>query len=779
MPSTSYQNLHRFKRHVISNHAGLFESNDPDGDSDLGNATPHVENMTAPDITEENVTQVQIPIRAEADHNVNENEEMEKISLEDTDILDLRNKLRDTFLNFSLSLHSKPNFTRKDVIDLQKNITEQIVRPICDTLIKICPLVNNKDINELIEDIYQPFQFISSEQKLNTTLQNIQLNDSLQTVNYKNSDGNITSKGCLMPIKHQFKLFFESGNIFNDTINHIRLLEDKENITNIVNGTLWRHVKQSFKDRCVIPYFLYSDEVEMNDAIGAHSGTHKVTGLYYNFPTIPPHFLARLENLFVAGFVKASDMAKLGPSVALKELIDVLIDLEQNGIELNIDGKTIRAYFVLMAILGDNLGINTLMGYATSFSSMLFCRFCTMNKYDCQKMLKLDPNCYRTIEKYETDVQLNFKESGIKEESAFNKLEYYHVAKFTSVDLMHDFFSHGICNYDMSLVLLHMMEKMHIPLQTINYKIQKFDCKETEKRNTFKYITKEQIKSTNFKMTAREMLYFVHYFPLIFGDLMPENNEVWDFVLSLVELIDIILLPQFNEQILTTLQEQIVYHHTLYKKIFATHLKPKYHILLHYPDIIRKIGPPRYTWSFRFEAFHQVFKKYCRNITSRRNICLTLCTKARLIFMNDIKSLNNFKDALCYKNAVRLRLINLPYFSHLAITNELLTANFEASCTITSKGVEYKVGQFLTKSSMNMKSVMLFEIKDLLVHKNELFVTCQQWSVESYSQHLASFKVINDEPVFHIFNVNCFDGPPIHIYEQQGHSYIRLKKYFM
>ncbi|XP_062542133.1 uncharacterized protein LOC134210123 [Armigeres subalbatus] len=354
VPSTSYQNLHRFKRHVISNHAGLFESNDPDGDSDLGNATPHVENMTAPDITEENVTQVQIPIRAEADHNVNENEEMEKISLEDTDILDLRNKLRDTFLNFSLSLHSKPNFTRKDVIDLQKSITEQIVRPICDTLIKICPLVNNKDINELIEDIYQPFQFISSEQKLNTTLQNIQLNDSLQTVNYKNSDGNITSKGCLMPIKHQFKLFFESGNIFNDTINHIRLLEDRENITNIVNGTLWRHVKQSFKDRCVIPYFLYSDEVEMNDAIGAHSGTHKVTGLYYNFPTIPPHFLARLENLFVAGFVKASDMAKLGPSVALKELIDVLIDLEQNGIELNIDGKTIRAYFVLMAILGDN-----------------------------------------------------------------------------------------------------------------------------------------------------------------------------------------------------------------------------------------------------------------------------------------------------------------------------------------------------------------------------------------------------------------------------------------
>lgn len=70
----------------------------------------------------------------------------------------------------------------------------------------------------------------------------------------------------------------------------------------------------------------------MNDAIGAHSGTHKVTGLYYNFPTIPSHFLSRLENIFVAGFIKAADIARVGPSTALKELVDTLKELEDSGI---------------------------------------------------------------------------------------------------------------------------------------------------------------------------------------------------------------------------------------------------------------------------------------------------------------------------------------------------------------------------------------------------------------------------------------------------------------
>lgn len=76
----------------------------------------------------------------------------------------------------------------------------------------------------MVNDIYHPFEFIATEQKLNTTLQNLNLNDSLHVINFTDEDKNVVSKGCLMPIKQQFKRFFESGNVFNETIENMRLL---------------------------------------------------------------------------------------------------------------------------------------------------------------------------------------------------------------------------------------------------------------------------------------------------------------------------------------------------------------------------------------------------------------------------------------------------------------------------------------------------------------------------------------------------------------------------
>lgn len=143
----------------------------------------------------------------------------------------------------------------------------------------------------------------------------------------------------------------------------------------------------------------------------------------------------------------------------------------------------------------------------------------------------------------------------------------------------------------------------------------------------------------------------VHYLPLIFGELIPKHDNVWNFVLSLVEMTDLILLPSFDKEIMKVLDEQIVYHHSLYMKVFNKNLKPKHHLLLRYVQTIKKIGPPRHMWSFRFEAAHQVFKKYCRTIISRRNICLTLCKKATFTFINNIRNSSHFQEQLIYKKS--------------------------------------------------------------------------------------------------------------------------------
>lgn len=778
IPSTLFQDIHRFKRHVAGQHLHLFDS--------LSQTSHHKNQRNVYENLEENIN----PTTIETDHGddlLNEEPEtmkceekvIENMHLNENDILELRTKLRENVYKFTLSLYSKPNLTRKDVVEIQKNVTEEIIKPIYNIFTSIASISDNEAVKNLLNDLREPFNFIATEQKFNSATQNLGLRDSLHTINFENSEGQILSKGCLMPIKHQIRLFFESPNVLSKTLENINHLEQEDSLKNVVNGSLWKSIKAKVGDKIIVPYFLYSDEAEMNDAIGAHSGTHKVCSIYYSFPTIPSHLLSRLDNIFVAGFIKASDMSEYGPSNVLQDLIDILVDLESNGLNLMIEGTAKEVQFVLLGILGDNLGINTLMGFAASFSALFYCRFCKMNKYDAQNLVTLDPKLKRAKENYEEDLIKSFKESGIKENSKFNTLKYYHVADFAIVDAMHDLYSHGICNYEISLVLDYMIQKLQISLQTINYKIQMFNYGETEKRNMFKKITREQIKSTNFKMTAREMMMFVHYLPLIFGELIPLDNEVWNFVLSLVELADLILLPSFDNEMIKVLEDQIIYHHSLYMQVFDQTLKPKHHLLLHYVQTIEKIGPPRHTWSFRFEATHQTFKKYCRSITSRRNICLTLCKKANLIFINNINNSSHFQEHLAFKKAVKLKLISLPYFSELELNSELLTSSFYASNFVSYRGTDYKVGYFLTISKLNMRTVKVFEIKDLLVKDELLFVACQQWDVKGYVNHFASFEVSLPQSRFVIMNVNQFDGPPVHLYNSANNNYVRLKKFFV
>ncbi|XP_058456098.1 uncharacterized protein LOC131433557 isoform X1 [Malaya genurostris] len=713
VPKMAFQDKHRFKRHVVNAHSILFEpqilKEKPIEDSA---SYIHLNNiLAAPDNY-----QCKEP-RKSVDNIIDSKNDN---GLVESDIIDIINKLRESFLNFTLTLYSKKNFARKDVVELQKNISAQIVRPICDALTKVSYIPKENIYEELLQEIYNPFQFVATEHKFNNELKNLNLIENPQTIEFKDKNENVISRGCLMPIKYQIRKFFENGNVFHESIHNMQLLEHDNNIKNFVKGSLWCDIKQEFKDKIVVPYFLFSDEAELNDAIGAHSGTHKVCGLYYTFPIIPAHFLAKLCNIFVAGFIKAKDINEFGPSCAFKELIDVLVDLEKNGICLEIRGVTTKVHFVLAGLLGDNLGINTIMGYATSFNSMFYCRFCRISKNQAQIQIQLDPGLNRNKQNYNEDALKAVNESGIKDYSSFNRLQHYHVGEFTIVDPMHDLYSHGICHYDLALVLKYMIETMKISLHTINYRIQMFKYGEIEKRNTFRKITREHIKTSSFKMTAREMMHFLHFFPLIFGDIIPENDKVWKFVLSLIELADLILLPRFNDELLITLQKQISLHHTLYKELFNEKLKPKYHILLHYVSTIRKVGPPRYTWSFRFEAFHQSFKQYCRTITSRRNICLTLCIKAGLIFSQDSNNSRFFQQDLNYKKVATVHLANMPYFSLLEINSTLLSSSFHASSTVSYKGTEYKRGYFLTKSDIDISNLKLFEIRYLLVKRRSV-----------------------------------------------------------
>lgn len=128
-------------------------------------------------------------------------------------------------------------------------------------------------------------------------------------------------------------------------------------------------------------------------------------------------------------------------------------------------------------------------------------------------------------------------------------------------------------------------------------------------------------------MSASELWCFAKYLGLIIGDLVPKDSEIWELYIILNKILNIVTAESIGPDCHIILKSLIDEHHQLYMKVMDTNLKPKHHHLLHYPMVMKKVGPLINIWSMRYEAKHREFKTAAQAITSRKNICYTLFLK--------------------------------------------------------------------------------------------------------------------------------------------------------
>lgn len=415
-------------------------------------------------------------------------------------------------LKFLTNLHGKSNFTRKDIDVLVNDLTQLLFLPIA-TFVEKDLLENEKDISiqnirSLISFLKDPFYKIKTFHKFVKVLKEKDAWEDAKEFEIDNrvlpviSNNEIVftekqSTGTLMPIKFQIKKFFELPNVLKDTL--CNTYENEGKFKNIVNGALWKEKIKAFPNKDAIPFIIYFDDFEINNPLGSHKGDQSVAAFYYTFPSIPEHHLSSLENIFPALFFK-SKYKTYGNEASLKLLVEEIKHLEENGISIQIDGIEKRCFFVLVLITGDYLGLNSVLGFAKSFSSNFFCRRCLCSKEECSYMLRETEDKLRTELNYTQGIHLNeihekrIKLSGISEDSIFNSISSFHVVKNLYGDIMHDVFE-GICNYDVSKVLLHFIEtEKCLDINTLNARKSMFKYGETEIGNASPPINISQLK---------------------------------------------------------------------------------------------------------------------------------------------------------------------------------------------------------------------------------------------------------------------------------------------
>ncbi|XP_036320474.1 uncharacterized protein LOC118734989 [Rhagoletis pomonella] len=437
-----------------------------------------------------------------------------------------------------------------------------------------------------------------------------------------------------IPMRETLGKFLSIPGVFKSVHNnYCNLMSNDKIITNFVQGKLWRNKVKSFSPhKIVLPLFLYFDDFEINNPLGSHSGIQKLGGLYFSIPCLPPEMNSLIENVFVAGLCHSQDRVVFKNHRIFHIFIDELNYLESKGIEIETEKGIQRVFFVLGLILGDNLGLNAVLGFSESFNANFYCRLCSLSKSEIQfesreKKMRL--------ESYERDVMLNdAKKTGIKERSVWDGVQSFQSVENYAVCFLHDGFE-GVLKYVMAQILHYYCSELkptsqRLSIDVVNGRLKSFDYLHSNISNKPPIISEKELRSKHLSMSGAEMQNFVYIFAMIVGDLVPHDN-VWQLYLQLRKITELCLAKKFQKECGSLMRVMVEEFILMLKEIFPReNVKPKLHNWTHYGTIMEEAGPIIDLSTSKFESKHKLKKKEASATTSRVNITYTLCLKETL-----------------------------------------------------------------------------------------------------------------------------------------------------
>lgn len=559
------------------------------------------------------------------------------------------------------------------------------------------------------------------------------------TLVYKKAEGQI------MDLRTVLKLFLELPTVYQAICSYMEHEQQPSDIvTSFMSAKLWQEMKTKLDtNKIYLPLVMYFDDFECCNPLGSKAGLYKIGAVYLSLACIPPEYLSLLENIFVAQLFYASDRKEYGNNKIFQHLINEFIFLENNGIEITIDNQHKRVYFKLVLVVGDNLGMNSVLGFEESFNAHYFCRFCSTPKDETKTQCIQNTSMLRTNANYSSDSQN--QDHGVKETCVFNVIPNFNVVENVCCDLMHDVLE-GICRYEIAYILDDFInKKKYFTLEHINSRIKYFKIAQTDLGSTVPLLKSEQIsKRKLIIISASEMLALCYYLGILIGDLVPIGDKCWDLYILLHQILQILLDTIFSTDTLSHLTVLIQEHHELFCELFETPLKPKHHFLLHYPTIISKVGPLRYLWSMRFEGFHKILKSTANSVTSRKNILLTLAKKQQLRFSFRVLSKKGFSTTVDFSTTWD-EISTLPQCE--VISNLIIAQGYDPlnkNCFSVSwakyNNIHYKINLAMQLTSENELPSFVI-IKNIIIIYNKIYLFTYPLSIVKFMQHTQSYQI--------------------------------------
>lgn len=585
-----------------------------------------------------------------------------------------------------------------------------------------------------------------------------------------------------------FQHFLTLPGVFDHMRNYLASTCHEGTVTDFKDGELWRNhpvrLKHANKESTlVIPIFDYFDDVEVANPLGSHAGIHKIGAKYTVIKGVEPSLNSRLENIVLNMLVKAHDRPFFGNECVFDIYLDEMTKLEMEGFPLVINNQTFQIYIVLVQLIGDNLALNGLLGYVESFCANYPCRICKIKRSNFGNVLFEDESSLRTASGHKIDISIaDTSSTGVKESCCYDRIPSFSVTNNIFCDIMHDL-AEGICRYVMIKVLIYLVrEKQFFSLDQLKERMKSFVYDHSSKPP---FVTEDNLKNKTLNLGAVEMLNFVLGFSLLVGDLVPENDPVWSTYLVMRQVLLFSCGLQFSFAEITYFSVLISEFLQQYIQSFQCGITLKFHNLIHYPRIIRYLGPLYHMWVMRCEGKHADFKKLAMNIGNFRNICKTLADRhqmkqaTRFLLMRGLPnqeilvpcsceciSLNGIKDGQKISDCL----------GRYGLYREIFTTE-----TVVVNSVKYEVGDIIAHHSDQLFPVFVKINKIFLTDVQACHFFCTEMETVSENLHFQAYEVTESDKLLCIAadQIGSWMSPwPLRLRLQRNIRYVSLRHKF-
>lgn len=653
--------------------------------------------------------------------------------------------------------------------------TKQVVAEILGQVRKnITEYLNYKDIelNEIDKLVNTlTFQNTSSQYKtmkgqIAALKKNYHYIDPIQ-MSFSNTDGSSEATFQYISIIDTLKLVLSNHEVA-EYMKNGPTLQDDEFIKCFEDGKTFKNHEFFKKFPNAFGIHLYNDDFLTNNPLGSKTHPHKISVLYFSISNhLPPHLRDFLGNVHVLGLAYAKDVAKYGMN---QFLLPFFLDLQKlesdNGVQIKLKNDVHILHATIMSVCADTLAAHEVLGFMSP-SAKYFCRFCMMSQTE-RKECPSEVAPRRTRKLHETHLKLIENdekartECGVKHDSILNKSKYFHCTCNWSEDTMHDILC-GQGHYDLKLVIYKLIQTYDITVEMLNQRINAFKYgREEIKNKPSATLTTTGIRhvTTDHKLqeSAAQMWCLLRIFPFLVADKVPEEDPYLNHIIRLNRINEYLFSPKLKPSNIIQLRDLIHNHIVSFSRLFPEeNAINKLHHMDHYAECIENSGPLRHLTCFKYEAKHQLFKKYGAICCNYKNV---------IVSMANISQMTQCSIWGTNRSEIRMKIeenasaevtseIDPKLKEALKMNGLSINDKIKIVSRISYYGVQYATDSFVAIKCDpdNLNMPVFGKIEKIVLSTNEVYLFCKKYNSSFLSELLNSY-CINEENEFFCIKID-------------------------